>query len=48
MRHIVVLKRIALVYAKSGSGPTMDTHEFINYEPWFDLNNTDYLSRKKL
>ena len=34
-----LLEQLALVSKESESGPTMNAHEFINYELEFDLNN---------
>ena len=34
-----LMEQLALVSKESGSGPTTNAHEFINYELEFDLNN---------
>ena len=34
-----LLEHLALVYVESEIGPTMNAHEFINYELEVDLNN---------
>ena len=36
----MLLEQLALVSKESECGPTMNTHEFINYELEFDLNNS--------
>jgi hypothetical protein len=34
-----LMEQLALVSKESESGPTMNAHEFINYELEFDINN---------
>lgn len=34
-----LLEQLALVFVKSGTGPTTNLHEFINYVLELDLNN---------
>ena len=45
---ITLLEQLTLISKESESGPTMNAHEFINYELKFDLNNPTYLLRRIL
>ena len=39
LNPITFLEQLALVFAKSESGPTMHAHKFINYELKFHIHS---------